>query len=193
MNTKTPFSSIAGIQNLFEKWRQLGHKKLPCGTELIASVPDGGNEEWVHVVYPGLSHQQLHRLQELLQSPIPGGLRSFYRRCAGMSLWRGAFRVYGYNCDQHGVSEYPRYPDSVLRLNHELDALGWMPKAAFAFAENSWDMSVHVVGLGSDPHTVHRCDRRTGEVMETHPNVWSCIAARLYRVDELSMDPQPVA
>lgn len=186
MQTRTSFASIAGIQNLFDRWRQLGQRTLPCGTELIAAGPDKDSVRWLHVVYPGLSVADLERLEEDVPGRIPRALRTFYRRCAGMNLWNGAFQLYGYNPGIHDALEQPRYPGDVLRFNHNIDVLGWMAPEAFAFAENGWDMSVHIVGMNADdPNVVHRCDRRTGEVLETHPHIWACLESRLNKLDQL--------
>lgn len=186
VNTSTPFSSIAKVQNLFEEWRKLGSRKLPSGIELITAVPDGDRHIWLHALYPGLSTTELTQMQAELNLQLPGELRAFYRRTAGMSLWNGAFRLYGYRPRGFGLIGESRYADDALRLNHELDVLGWKPPGTFAFAENGWDMSVHIVGMADEREgLVWRCNRLTGEVLETHPSVWICIASRLNRIDKM--------
>lgn len=189
MESTTPIASIARIQNLFDTWRQLGSRKLPNGTELIARSNDDGEEHWLHVIYPGLSVNELTAFEHRLRMKLPRDLRAFYRRTAGMSLWGGAFTVYGHRAHDHPKHGDAR-PADALRLNHELEVIGWKPANAFAFAENAWDMSVHVVGMAHNPAIAQRRDRISGLVLEEHPNVWSCIAARLYRIDQLMM-PQP--
>lgn len=190
METTTPFASIARIQTLFDTWRELGCQTLPNGTELIAGTKDGDEERWLHTVHPGMQGAELAAFEARLRLRLPRDLRAFYRRSAGMSLWGGAFTVYGYRATDVARLNDPQ-PADAMRLNHELEVLGWKPQNAFAFAENAWDMTVHVVGMAPNPATVQRCDRISGLVLEEHANVWACVAARLYRIDQLMM-PDPV-
>lgn len=185
MERSTPVASIAKIQSVLEKWRSMGSRVLPNGTELLGQIPDPRQERWLHTIYPGLAVAELNALEHRLSAPLSRDLRTFYRRMAGLSLWTGAFRVFGYNPAFSGQVETNRYPTDALRLNHELDVLGWKPAGSFAFAENAWDMSVHLVGVTEDPRIVHRCDRASGDVIETHSCVWRCVVDRLMKIDQL--------
>jgi len=182
-----PFSCIADIQSLFDRWRTLGSHVLPCGTELIAGVEDVEPAQWLHVVYPGLEPDGVEALARSLHVVLPGSLRAFYRRCAGMELWHGLFSVYGYRPNGIRVGDELRFPPDALRFNHLVQSMGWLPAGAFAFAQNSWDLSVHVVGLDDDHDVVHRCVLQTGERIETHENIWLCLAMRLNRIDQLAL------
>ena len=185
VRTTTPFASIARIHSLFDEWRTLGSRRLSCGTELIGPMGDDDAEAWLHILYPGLHVSEVNDLEQRIGHKLPRELRAFYRRTAGMVLWSGAFRVYGFRPPGIETLEDNRFPDDILALNHQLDVLGWKPPGALAFAENGWDMSVHVVGMNDNPSVVCRCDRRTGNVLETHPSVWVCFATRLNKIDGL--------
>jgi hypothetical protein len=182
-----PFSCIADIQSLFDRWRALGSHVLPCGTELIAGVEDVEPAQWLHVVYPGLDSREVDALERSLHVPVPRLLRAFYRRCAGMELWHGLFCVYGYRPANLVMGDELRFPPDALRFNHLVQSMGWLPPKGFAFAQNSWDLSVHVVGLDDDPEVVHRCALQTGERIETHESIWLCLAMRLNRIDQLAL------
>jgi len=58
---------------------------------------------------------------------------------------------------------------------------------AVAFAQNSWDLTVHVTGMDRSARDVVRCERTTGRVIEVHEDVFACVAARLSRLDELQL------
>ena len=189
MNTETPTFSIARIRDLFEGWRAMGSLRLRSGTELIGEIPQNDSHCWLHVVYPGLSLDRIDELEGRLRISLPRELRALYRRISGMSLFHGAFRLFGYRKPGVIITENDLQPDDLLRLNHELDVLGWKPKHALAVAENGWDLSVHVLGLTGNPHTVHRCERATGQILEEHPNIWVCLAERLYKLDRLLVRP----
>jgi len=184
VNTSTPLASIARIERLFAEWRDLGSHRLPSGTELIAPLPTDESGQWLHVIQQGLSVSELTDLQRQRQFELPREMRAFYRRIAAMTLWNGAFAVYGYRPLESMMTDDSDRPKDVLQLNRELESLGWKPKDAFAFAVNGSDMSVHVIGLTDDPNLVHRCERSTGEIIDTHASVWVCISARLYSLNQ---------
>ena len=163
----------------------MGSLLLDSGTELIGEVPQDGEQAWLHAVYPGLSLAQMDELELHLRISLPRDLRALYRRISGMSLFRGAFRLFGYHKTAVRSAENHMQPDDLLRLNHELDVIGWKPHKALAVAENGWDLSVHMMGMTADSHTVLRCARTTGTVLEEHPNLWTCLADRLYTFDQL--------
>ncbi|MFO1077272.1 MAG: hypothetical protein U1E73_06045 [Planctomycetota bacterium] len=185
METTTPFASIARIHALLDDWRELGSRTLPDGVELMGCQENDCAENWLHVVHPGLSTQALNAFERRLRLRLPRDLRALYRRSSGMTLWGGAFIVYGYHDKSPLHTQTGFRPGDALRLNHELEVLGWKPANAFAFAENAWDMTVHVVGMAHNPTVVQRCDRVTGAVLEEHKSVWTCIADRLSRIDNL--------
>lgn len=190
MNSETPTFSIARVKDLFDRWRQMGSLTLGSGAELIGKIPHDDEHAWLHIVHPGLSLAMVDELEARLQLSLPRDLRAVYRRISGMSLFHGAFRLFGFHKAGFRVADQCLQPDDLLRLNHELDLLGWKPPQALAVAENGWDLSVHVMGLTDDPHTVLRCDRITGRVVEEHPNIWTCLADRLYRLDQLLVDAE---
>lgn len=189
MRADVPVFAIARISTLFASWRKMGSRRLRSGTELIADIPDGGEHAWLHALHPGLSLAQIDQLEAHLHMSLPRDLRALYRRTRGMSLFHGAFRLFGYRTLAARPSEDDLQPDDLLQLNTELDRLGWKPKTALAVAENSWDMSVHVLGMTEDQLKVHRCERATGRVIEEHPSIWVCVAERLYKLDRLLLKP----
>lgn len=67
---------------------------------------------------------------------------------------------------EKGESVAGSQPDDLLQLNHEIEALGWKPSHAIAFAVNGWDQSVHLFGMTNKPRQIARCDRSTGKVLE---------------------------
>ncbi|MBL8724770.1 MAG: SMI1/KNR4 family protein [Planctomycetes bacterium] len=176
---------ILRIQDLFDRWRQLGAKKLPSGTELIGAMPDGDGEVWMHAIHPGLTLAEIERLEGKLKARLPRDLRAFYRLSRGMDLFQGAFRVYGAGQASFRANEQSLRVDDLLELNHELDVLGWKPKGAVAFAVNAWDQTVHLFGMTPNVREVARCQRATGEILEVCSTLWECISARLYRLDHL--------
>lgn len=185
MRTDSPLFCMAKIRDVFGGWRKMGSRRLRSGTELIGRIPDGDGEAWLHVVHRGLSLAQIDRLERRLGQPLPRDLRALYRRTSGMALFHGAFCLFGHREPGVRLIADDLQPDDLLAFNHELDVFGWKPRGALAVAENGWDLSVHVLGMTGDPLLVHRCERTTGRVLETHSNIWVCVAARLYKLDQL--------
>lgn len=189
MANQGAITAIAGIQDVFEDWRALGHRKLDTGAELIGRVPDADTFAWLHVLYPPLGSDLLLQLEAELGRALPRDLRALYRVHGGMTLFGGAFDVFCLHSAYVHEGAAALQPKDLVQLNHELDMLGWKPSHALAFAVNAWDMSVHLFGLDrdGDPRTVVRCDRRTGKVIEQHQSLWECLCAKLYRLDALML------
>jgi len=179
--------AIVNIQDFLDRWRMMGSRKLTSGTELIGEMPTEDGEVWMHAIYPKLPLASLDKLQTQLGQSLPRDLRAFYRLTRGLSLFQGAFRVYGKRASSFGFGyEDPlAQPDDLLQLNHEIEALGWKPSHAIAFAVNGWDQSVHLFGMTNKPRQIARCDRSTGKVLELHESIWECLMARLYKLDQL--------
>ena len=178
---------IVRIQDLLEDWRALGSLRLRNGVELIGRVPDEDASVWMHVVFPRLRGELLAHLERQLGTPLPQSLRAFYGCCGGMSLFLGAFTLRGLRRPGFGLGSGALQPEDIVSLNHELDGQGWTPRGAVAFAENALDLSVHLVGMGETPAQVVRCERSTGKVLERHDDVFACVDARLYRLDEMQL------
>lgn len=178
---------IECIQDLLAEWRALGSCRLRNGVELIGRMPVDDEHVWMHVVFPGLPVAGLETLERDLGVSLGRALRAFYRCCGGMNLFNDAFRLFGRRLP--GVSAGARglQPSDIVAFNHEIDALGWKPAGAVAFAQNNWDLTVHVVGMGAQPDEVVRCDRRTGHVLERHADVFACVASRLSKLDQLQL------
>ncbi len=170
---------IVRIQDLFEQWRSLGSMRLPNGCELVGRVPE--DDSWMHVMHPGLDAAALNVVQREIGAPMPSSLRAFYRCCGGLSLFRGMFELFG----RWRSSVMAPMPKDIVRLNHQLDVLGWKPDTAIAFAQNGWDMSVHLAGMGETGDEVVRCEWATGQIVERHPDVFACVDARLHRIDAM--------
>ena len=180
-------ATIIRIQDLLERWRSMGARRLRNGTELLAAIPDGDQQAWMHVVFAGESEEDLDMLEGELGKQLPKRLRTFYRGCGGMTLFQGAFRLHGIRRPGFCEGEGSLQPESLVELNHSLDMAGRLPERAVAFAANGWDGSVYVLGMGHTDEQVVRCDPQTGEITERHRDVFSCVEARLYRLDEMSM------
>jgi hypothetical protein len=176
---------IVTIQDLLDKWRELGHEKLPNGTELIGRFPDEETPTWTHVVFPGLSPRRIGMLEAKIGGLLPSRLNAFYRLIGGMTLFVGAFRMAGARTPGIRCGIDSLCPDDIVELNHELDVLGWKPRGAVAFATNSWDGSVHLAGMGQAPDEIVRCERVSGRILECHENVFTCVSSRLTRLDEI--------
>ena len=181
-NTTT---AIASIQDLLGCWRTMGSRRLRSGAELIAEVPDGERDMWMHAVFPGQSAAKLDQLEVALGKPLPKRLRAFYRGCGGMTLFMGAFTLHGIRRPGFRGRDGSLEPECVVELNHLLDMLGWLPDDAVAFACNGWDGSVFVLGMGQNDKEVVRCERSSGAIIERYEDVFSCVDARLYHLDDL--------
>ena len=178
---------IVCIQDLLDEWRAMGRQQLRSGTELIAQVPLDDQVAWMHVVFPPLDTAGIERLERDLGTPLPRDLSALLRCCGGMTLFSGAFHLAGRRRPGISTGDGALQPFDLVALNHELDVLGWKPKSAVAFAQNSWDLTVHVIGMAGHPEGVVRCERQSGRVIEQHDDVFACIAARLSRLDELQL------
>lgn len=183
----TATQSIVKIQDLFEDWRLMGFERLQNGIELIGRVGTEDQPCWLHAVFPGLSAADLTALEKDADVHFPGHLRAFYRLIGGMTLFHSAFRVFGRHRPGIRTNIGALQPDDLAELNHEIDALGWKPPGAVAFAVNSWDQSVHLAGMGTGAQEIVRCDRATGRILESHADVFECISDRLYRLDQLML------
>jgi len=181
----TPTQNIAQIQDVFDRWRTMGSCQLRSGTELIGRLTEDDQDAWMHAIYRPLDAAGVDRLEAQMQRTLPRDLRALYRRCRGMSLFHGAFQVYGWRDPGFKTSDRGLQPEDVLELNHNLDILGWRTQQTVAFAVNSWDQSVYAYGMTSDVRQVARCERSTGMILEVHEDVWQCLVERLYRLDRL--------
>lgn len=179
--------TIVKIHDLFDGWRVAGSARLPNGVELLGRTDEGGEPTWLHAVFPGLSAQQLARLQHEAGVPFPQSLRTFYRVIGGMTLFHGAFATCGIRATGVRPDSRGPEPESLPHLNHAIDVLGWKPRNAVAFAVNAWDQSVHIANMGVNDQEIVRCDRATGNVLERHPTVFDCIHDRLYKLDQLML------
>ncbi len=176
---------IVTISDLIDGWRALGSRKLRSGVELLGRMPVDDEMAWMHVVFPGCSAATLDGIERVIGTALPTSLRAFYRCCGGMSLFLGAFHLCSYRPAGVQVGDAALQPSDIVALNHELDVFGWRPAGAVAFAENSWDASVHLAGMVPGSDKIVRCERATGLVIEEHDNVFQCVADRLYRLDSL--------
>jgi hypothetical protein len=149
------------------------------GTELIGRFPEVEPAAWMHVLFPALDGSRVQFLADQLRAPIPRSLRKLLRTTGGMTLFAGAFRIAGWSSPDRSASRSVLRPDDLLTLNHELDLVGWKPPGAVAFAVNSHDRSVHLLGMTNDPEAVLRCDRDSGVVLDQHADVLACLADRL--------------
>lgn len=179
--------SIISIQDLFDRWRELGSLKLDSGVEFVAELPDGEEPRWMHVIFPGLSSEAVHEMVAMLDRPVPASLRAFYRGCGGMTLFSGAFTFYGRRQRGFVRGDAGLEPEDLVAFQREVAALPWVGPDAVAFASNGWDGSIYLVGMGETPDEVVRCERATGEITERHLDVFACAEARLYHLDELAM------
>lgn len=176
---------ITAIQDLFEAWRMLGSRKLRSGVELFGQMPVDDGIAWMHAVFPGCSARQIDAIEHAVGAAMPAALRTFYRCCGGLNLFLGAFRLCALGTAGLVADDAGMQPPDIAALNHQLDVFGWRAPHAIAFAENSWDLSVHVAGLVPGSAKVVRCERVTGAVIEEHEDVFACVADRLYRLDRL--------
>ncbi|MCC7063047.1 MAG: hypothetical protein IT456_09605, partial [Planctomycetes bacterium] len=94
--------AIVNIQDFLDRWRMMGSRKLTSGTELIGEMPTEDGEVWMHAIYPKLPLASLDKLQTQLGQSLPRDLRAFYRLTRGLSLFQGAFRVYGKRASSFG-------------------------------------------------------------------------------------------
>jgi hypothetical protein len=177
--------AIAGIQDVLGSWRRLGRHRLPNGTELIAQAPDGDGSQWLHAIYPKLSSEEIRELESAVGRPLPLDLRTFYRTIGGLSLFCGAFCIHSRGSHYLTHGEEALRPPDLARFNHELDSAGWLPADAVAFAENGWDLTVHVCGMGATPTEVVRVDRHTGAQLQRHPTIWNLVAEKLLTYEHL--------
>lgn len=180
----TAIDNIRRIQRLLEGWRELGHLELPNGVEFLGRLP-GEDREWLHCVFPRRDLAAIDAVGERLGVELPRELRTFYRCCGGMTLFAGMFVLCGARHAGLVYGDDSYQPEDLIGLNHELDVFGWRPAGAVAFARNAWDGSVHVAGMGRHPKEIVRCEPQTGLVIERHEDLFTCVAARLYRLDQL--------
>ena len=180
----TVLEAIAKIHDVFSTWRELGTKKLSNGTELIGHQCVDGEDLWMHAVFPKLGIEAVATLESELGTGLPVDLRTFYRTCGGMVLFGGVFRVLGAVRRRGAISENGPEVDDIVEFNRGLQGQDWMVPGAVAFAVNLWDSTIYVSGLAKGTEVV-RVDRASGEILERSPDVWSVIADKLYRLDEL--------
>lgn len=182
-------TQLVRIHDLFDRWRSLGHVELADGTELIGRCEGDGDDgdTWMHAVFPGLPQTAVEELEQQLGKRLPVGVRGMFHYVGGLTLFSGAFELHGRRVNAGLHRHEPPHPQDLVALDREIDALGWLPEGAVAFATNAWDLSVHVAGMSASPQEIVRCERATGQVKERHRDVWSCIAHRLYRLDRLAL------
>ncbi len=177
--------SISRIQDTFECWRQLGSKTLRDGTELIGRQYEDDDEAWMHALFLRLTGHEIAAMEQLLEMPLPKSLRRFYSSCGGMTLFGGVFRIHGLRQPRGVLLEQGARVEDLVQLNHELDQAGWKPAGAVAFGVSEWDATAYVAGMGRTEDEVVRVARATGDVLEYVDDIWTLVADKLYRLDEL--------
>lgn len=176
---------ITDILDVFEEWRTLGCKRLPNGTELIGRVPDGDSVAWMHVLFPKLSAERIEAMERQLRRPLPRELRQLYRTTGAMSLFGGAFHVVGMRPAFLHEGEAALQPVDLVAFNHELECASWKSEQAIAFALNSWDHSIHVMGGGGKENEIWRMERGTGMLLERHADIWDFLSDKLHKLDQI--------
>lgn len=185
MYENTSLARIASILDVFEEWRALGCKRLANGTELIGRIPDGESIAWLHVLFPKLPEERIDEMERQLRRPLPRDLRRLYRTTGAMSLFGGAFQIVGVRPPFLQEGERALQPLDLVSFNHELECSTWKSEQAIAFAVNSWDQSIFVMGAGGAEGEVWRMERGTGLLLERHRTVWDFLSDKLHRLDQL--------
>lgn len=178
--------SVAGIHEMFCSWRKLGSREVAGGAELIGAFEDLGETRYLHVLHPGLSDTGIVELEDALQVKLPKWLRCFYSRYGGMDLWCGAFVLFGLQRPGFRWPGGELQPSDIVRFNYLMSCMHWFPPKHIAFAQNCMDMSVYLASLEGDE--ILRCEFGTGQVMEVFVDFFSCIEARLNKVDRFVIE-----
>lgn len=181
---------LTRISDLFDRWRTLGTHKLPNGIELLGRISPDNDHEWMHVLFPPLHATEVRTIEDCLGAPLPPGLRALYRGMGGLTAFGGLIEVSGYR-KQFILNEPNGHePSDILRLNRIVNAIGWLPEGAIAFATNGADSSVYVTGMPNAGRTVQRCALRDGRKLARHEDIFEFLEQRLYAYQECELQAE---
>jgi hypothetical protein len=86
---------IIDILRFLDKYRRLGEKRLGNGTYLIGQAPHIAPNAWLHSIYPGLSLDEIKKLESILNRAIPDVYRSFLEKSNGLKVFNTTFCLDG--------------------------------------------------------------------------------------------------
>jgi len=170
------------LLNLIDKYKRLGIHELSNGTKLIGHVPHIGPDAYLHIIFPGLSGDEITKIEEEIQRPLPTPLKEFLVYSNGIDLFSGAFSISGYRNNYVRTGDESIQPFSITTPNVE-ERLNDAPHEAVFFGFYDWDGSS--TWMVPSDQKVYRCSIESAEPISDWKDLGSMLISETKRLSTL--------
>jgi hypothetical protein len=107
------------LQALIDKWRSLGQKPYPDGTEWIGHTPHRAPEAYLHQLYAPLGAIGIGQMESEISYRLPDNFRCFLMLHNGIGLFANYISIYGLRTSwsRTNLVEAGQQPFSILVSN----------------------------------------------------------------------------
>ena len=156
---------------VLKKWEIKGNKIIANGTELLCPVPHIAPQAWFHVIYAGLSKEQIAQFEEKFPIPFPLKYKEFLLESNGINIFSDSLSIWGLRKTFERTGEGALQPYDLLSLNEERPK--GCPNTWLFFGSYSWDGTRVMFDLaeGNDQNKVYRCARRSTQILQEWPGL----------------------
>ncbi|MER8907164.1 SMI1/KNR4 family protein [Mesorhizobium sp. M0854] len=107
------------LRTLVDKWKRLGTKTYPDGTEWIGHTPDRAPEAYLHQLYAPLDAIGIGQMESEISRRLPDNFRCFLMLHNGIGLFANYINVYGLrrSWSRTNLVEAGQQPFSILEPN----------------------------------------------------------------------------
>ncbi len=176
---------ISKFKESFLKWKSGGIKELENGTEMICHVPHIGPEAWLHVLYVGLSEDEIIELQNKLAIQIPYVYKNYLKKFNGLNVFSDSISLWGFRRSFTRTGKNSIQPYDIVSLNSERPK--GTPNTWLFFGGYSWDGTRLFFDLeqGEDTIKVYRCARRKCEILQEWESFEEWLLVEIKRLSQL--------
>lgn len=166
--------------------RAFGYERKADGAELFGHVPHVAPLAWFHILYPGLSEDELNQLEKEIQRPVSDAYAWWLRRTNGVFLFSGSLdfcglvRVRSRNSENRQPFELwleGELQRRVLKLSPRMFVFGGSPEG------NGWRFY-----LDTTSGTVHRCTRQDSAPVQSWSSIADLLITELPRLESMFDD-----
>ena len=158
--------SFQEILESLKKWENAERKVLTNGTELLCHVPHVAPEAWLHIIYSGLSSDQINEFEQNFPIIFPKEYKEFLLEANGINIFSDSLSIWGLRESYQRTGEGAIQPYDLLSLNDERPK--GCPNTWLFFGSYSWDGTrvMFDLGEGSEHNKVYRCARRSTQIIQ---------------------------
>lgn len=158
--------SFIEILEPLKKWENVEKIVLTNETELLCHVPLVAPEAWLHILYAGLSSDQITEFEQRFPIPFPTKYKEFLLVANGINIFSDSLSIWGSRESYQRAGEGAIQPYDLLSLNNERPKD--CPNTWIFFGSYSWDGTrvMFDLGEGTENNKVYRCARISIQVLQ---------------------------